>query len=186
LPPGSRFSLKDESSGTRKASSMIEIADLWVSGDPRVWDDALQRYNTPFPSTGMEKPSKTDEADLAVAAQTSKGKAGNEGEAMIRAALRFPIADLDKWASECNAQDDLRAQSAADTAKERSSMTKEEFLTVTTWKSPRPKRWLEKNTADDIKDATHSAFSTTNARVRIATSAAESKSDPAKGLEVWS
>lgn len=29
------------------------------------------------------------------------------------------------------------------------------------------KRWAEANTPGDIKDATHSAFSTTNARVRI-------------------
>ena len=82
-------------------------------------------------------------------------------------ALRFPIADLDRWASKYDAQLDVQAQTAADTAKERGSMTKEEFLTVATWKSPRPKRWLEDNTDDDIKDATHSAFSTTNARVRI-------------------
>ena len=87
-------------------------------------------------------------------------------------ALRFPIADLDKWANEyieynSNKFKDEQAQNAADKAKERGSMTKEESLTVTTWKSRRPKRWLEDNTADDIKDATQSAFSTTNARVRI-------------------
>jgi hypothetical protein len=87
-----------------------------------------------------------------------------------RAAI--PIADLEIWASKYEAHDDwlrrdLQAETAADTAKERGSMTKEEFLTVTMWKSPRPKRSLEENTADDIKDATHSAFSTTNARVRI-------------------
>ena len=91
---------------------------------------------------------------------------------MIRAGLRFPIADLEEWASKYEAHDDwlrrdLRAETAADTAKKHGSMTKEEFLTVTMWKSPRPKHRLEENTADDIKDATHSAFSTTNARVRI-------------------
>jgi hypothetical protein len=84
-------------------------------------------------------------------------------------ALRFPIARLDKWASEypAQAEREVQAQTAADTAKERGSMTKEEFLTVVTWKSPRPKRWAEANTPGDIRDATHSAFSTTNARVRI-------------------
>jgi hypothetical protein len=84
-------------------------------------------------------------------------------------ALRFPIDELDKWASKYDVQKqkDHDAQTAADTAKERGFMKKEEFLAVVQWKSPRPRRWAEDNTDDDIEDASKSAFSTTNGRVRI-------------------
>jgi hypothetical protein len=83
--------------------------------------------------------------------------------------LRFHIGDLEKWARkyEFNVRKEQRVQAAADTAKERGYMKKEEFLAVVQWKSPRPKRWAENNSDEDIEDATKSAFSTTNARVRI-------------------
>jgi hypothetical protein len=81
--------------------------------------------------------------------------------------LRFPIADLDIWAGAYDVRKDVEAQAAADTAEQRGSMTREEFLTIVDWKSPRPMRWAEANTADDIEDATRCAFATTSARVRI-------------------
>jgi hypothetical protein len=97
-----------------------------------------------------------------------------EGQKMFvppRFILRFPIADLERWASDYIAQNDAQkeqgAQEAADRAKQRGSMTKDEFLTLVEWKSPRPKRWAESNTAADVEAATRSAFCTTNARVRI-------------------
>jgi len=46
-------------------------------------------------------------------------------------------------------------------------MTKEEFLTVVDWKSPRRKDLAKANSEDDVKDATQTAFSTKNARVKI-------------------
>jgi hypothetical protein len=83
--------------------------------------------------------------------------------------LRFPITDLEKWASryDYDLQKEQCAQTAADAAEKRGYMTKEEFLTIVEWKSPRRKGLAEDNTAADIKDATKNAFSTTNARVRI-------------------
>jgi hypothetical protein len=81
--------------------------------------------------------------------------------------LRFPINELDIWAAKYDARKDRDAQTVADKAKERGFLTKEEFLTIAHWKSPRPKRWAQDNSDTDIKDASQSALSTTDARVRM-------------------
>ena len=85
--------------------------------------------------------------------------------------LRFPLADLDKWAGQYFATQNMAkeqaVQSVADAAARRGFMEREEFLQVVDWKSARRRKAAADNTQDEIKNATRSAFATTDARVRM-------------------
>ncbi len=85
--------------------------------------------------------------------------------------LLFPVADIEKWAASyaqnSKMEEECRVQTAARIAKKRGYMTRGDFLKVTRWKSPRPKKWYEANSNGKIKSATRTAFASTDARVKI-------------------
>ena len=90
--------------------------------------------------------------------------------------LRFPVDEIGRWAkkslerlerSDRKKQKECNAQLAANAAANRGYMTMDEFRTIALWKSPRPKRWIDLNTPEDVHEATQGAFSTPNPYVRI-------------------
>lgn len=81
--------------------------------------------------------------------------------------LRFPIAELRLWADRYDYADDAAAEAAGRAARARGWYSREEFLTVTNWKTPRSRRHHEANTERAIADGTRLALRTADERLRI-------------------
>ena len=81
--------------------------------------------------------------------------------------LRFPIADIARWANRYEFEDDGTVMACGATARDRGWYTQDEFLTITDWKTDRQKSRTRRNSASAIEDATRLALTTTDERLRI-------------------
>jgi len=80
--------------------------------------------------------------------------------------MRLPAGEIDHWADryEC---DDKSVLSVVSAVKQRGFLSKDEFLAVCHWKSPRTQARCRANSEDFIRDVTHVALSTPSERLRI-------------------
>jgi hypothetical protein len=67
---------------------------------------------------------------------------------------RFPLSEVLYWAARYAYADDAEVEAIGDRARERGWFTRDEFLTVARWKTPRSKSRCEKNDASVVKDLT--------------------------------
>jgi predicted RNase H-like nuclease len=80
---------------------------------------------------------------------------------------RFPLSEVLYWASRYAYADDAEVEAIGDHARERGGFTRDEFLTVARWKSPRSRKRCEQNDASAVKDITQRALSIPDERQRI-------------------
>ena len=80
---------------------------------------------------------------------------------------RFPLSEVLYWASRYAYADDAEVEAIGDRARERGWFTRDEFLAVARWKSPRSRKQCEKNDDARVKAATELALSTPDERGRI-------------------
>jgi hypothetical protein len=81
--------------------------------------------------------------------------------------LRFPLQDIQHWASKYPAEDDAKVLEYGHAARERGELTRTEFLEMCRWKTPRSQPLCKENTPDTITEATRFALSTRNEGLRI-------------------
>lgn len=81
--------------------------------------------------------------------------------------LRFPLSEVLYWASRYAYADDAEVEAIGDRARERGWFTRDEFLEVARWKTPRSRKRCEENDASVVKDITQRALSTPDERQRI-------------------
>ena len=81
--------------------------------------------------------------------------------------LRFPLSEVLYWASRYAYADDAEVEAIGDRARERGWFTRDEFLSVAHWKTPRSRTRCEENDASTVKDRTQRALSTPDERQRI-------------------
>lgn len=83
--------------------------------------------------------------------------------------LRFPIGDVPRWAAQYAYADDTEVIAIGQEARKRGCYTRDEFLAVAKWKSPRSRHHCERNSSDAIRGATALALRTVDERERIET-----------------
>ena len=83
--------------------------------------------------------------------------------------LRFPVADVPKWAAAYLYAPDAEAEALGRTARLRGYYTREEFLAVARWKTARSTSRCARNSAGLIEEATTTALRTSDERLRIGT-----------------
>jgi hypothetical protein len=84
--------------------------------------------------------------------------------------IRFPIADIAYWAAQYTGdivKEDGWFQHPVPLIQERGCFLRDEFLMFCDWKSPRPRKRYESNTADYIQEVTAIALSARSERLRI-------------------
>jgi predicted RNase H-like nuclease len=81
--------------------------------------------------------------------------------------LRFPLSEVMYWAARYAYADDAEVEAIGEAARKRGWYTRDEFLTVARWKSPRSRRLCEENDEAAVKAATQLALSTPDERQRI-------------------
>jgi len=88
---------------------------------------------------------------------------------MVSFKLRFPIADIEKYAAAYDTKRwrDDQVEPLARAARKRGYFTKKEFLALCAWKSPRTKPRCEKNDESFVREVTGIALTTTVERLRI-------------------
>jgi hypothetical protein len=87
---------------------------------------------------------------------------------MTRFRLRFPGTRIQRWASRfSDPGDDAQELAIGLRAKERGHLTKEDFVHLCRWKTPRSRRLVEKNPDEFVGAVTGTALSTPNERLRI-------------------
>ena len=82
--------------------------------------------------------------------------------------LRFPVSEITFWADRYAYADDSQVVAIGEAAGGRGWYTRDEFLTVARWKTPRSKSRCETNDASSVKEVTWLALSTPDERLRIA------------------
>jgi hypothetical protein len=80
---------------------------------------------------------------------------------------RFPLSEVMYWADRYAYADDAEVEAIGEAARERGWYTRDEFLTVAPWKSPRSRTRCEENDEAAVKAATQLALSTPDERQRI-------------------
>jgi hypothetical protein len=82
--------------------------------------------------------------------------------------LRFPLREIEKWFSKYNPLGDIEMiNKLAPRIQERRHLTKDEFLTLCRWKSPRSQSRCAANSEDYIREITHIALTTNHERLRF-------------------
>ena len=109
--------------------------------------------------------------DLSDARHLADGGASEEVEMrmpnvpMFR--LRFRQSEVMYWAARYAYADDAEVEAIGDRARERGWYTRDEFLTVARWKSPRSRPRCEQNDESQVTAATQRALSSLDERQRI-------------------
>ncbi len=87
---------------------------------------------------------------------------------MPKLSCRFPLNEIDKWAS-CygTPAEDSKVIAAGKAAQARGYYTRDEFLLIGNWKSPRVRGQRERNDESFITEVTRIALSTPSERLRI-------------------
>lgn len=82
--------------------------------------------------------------------------------------LRFPKADLPRWARRYSYADDKRVLEAGERARRAGYFTRDDFLEVCEWKTRgRPRRHYTRNSEDDVRRVTAQALSSTDDPTRL-------------------
>jgi predicted RNase H-like nuclease len=81
--------------------------------------------------------------------------------------LRFPISEVMYWSARYAYADDAEVEAIGEAARERGWYTRDEFLAVARWKSPRSRKRCEENDEAAVKAATRVALSTPDEHQRI-------------------
>jgi len=81
--------------------------------------------------------------------------------------LRFPITEVMFWAARYSYADDAEVEAIGRAARERGWYTRDEFLTVTRWKTQRSRSRCEDNDEASVESMTRLALSTPDERIRI-------------------
>ena len=82
--------------------------------------------------------------------------------------LRFPKSEIEYWAERNSSQDYLVFQNEIGPAtQKRGYLTRQDFLTLCEWKSPRTKSRCAKNSSEFIKEITKVSFSAIHEQLRI-------------------
>jgi thermostable 8-oxoguanine DNA glycosylase len=83
--------------------------------------------------------------------------------------LRFSAGEITRWAGEYDYRDDSRVETViAPRTRGNGYMTREDFMELCRWKSPRPTKHCELNSEKDIRAVTAIAFATADEKLRIA------------------
>lgn len=80
--------------------------------------------------------------------------------------LRFPLSKVPFWAARYRYADDAAVEAIGVVARRRGWYTRDEFLVVTHWKTPRSKSRCERNEASAVEAITALALSTPDERLR--------------------
>jgi hypothetical protein len=80
---------------------------------------------------------------------------------------RFPVAEVMFWAARYSDADDAEVEAMGRAARARGWYTRDEFLTVTRWKTPRSRSKCESNDEASVEAATRLALSTPDEQIRI-------------------
>jgi hypothetical protein len=83
--------------------------------------------------------------------------------------LRFPEAEVMFWAGRYAYADDAEVEAIGRGAEERGWFSRDEFLTVAHWKTPRSRSRCERNDETSVESLTRLALSTDDERARIET-----------------
>jgi len=81
--------------------------------------------------------------------------------------MRFSTSEVMYWAARYAYADDAEVEAIGEAARNRGWFTRDEFLTVARWKSPRSQRRCEENDDSMVKAITHLALSTADEPERI-------------------
>jgi hypothetical protein len=80
----------------------------------------------------------------------------------------FPLSDISSWAERYPLEYDQAVETViAPAVRERGYFTKQEFLAICRWKTPRSKSRVQRNPQGFIQAVTQTALSTTDERLRI-------------------
>ncbi|MCP5519725.1 MAG: hypothetical protein H7A45_21000 [Verrucomicrobiales bacterium] len=80
--------------------------------------------------------------------------------------LRFPLREIDHWAGRYD-DDDRPLSRISEAVKARRFLTKEEFLVICRWKSPRTRPRCDANPAPFVREVTRCALRAASERLRI-------------------
>ena len=81
--------------------------------------------------------------------------------------LRFPLSEIMYWAARYSYADDAEVEAVGHGAAKRGWYTRDEFLTVTRWKTQRSRSRCEANDVASVEATTRLALSTPDERIRI-------------------
>jgi uracil-DNA glycosylase family 4 len=144
------------------------VADLrsdWAPIVPTVHPAFVRRRGLEGPEYQMLA------ADLRHARHVADGGASEEVEMKMpnvpNFRLRFKLSEVMYWTARYAYADDAEVEAIGSRARERGWYTRDEFLTVARWKSPRSRRRCEENDESHVKAATLLALSTPDERQRI-------------------
>jgi hypothetical protein len=82
-------------------------------------------------------------------------------------ALRFPPAEIVRWAARFPIEDDAAVEAIARVARGRGYLTRSEFLAMCRWKTPRSARRCASNSTEHIREATTLALASRDERAKI-------------------
>ena len=110
-------------------------------------------------------------ADLRHARRLASGTGSERVEMKVhnipKFRLRCPLSEVMYWAARYAYADDSEVEAIGERARKRGWYTRDEFLAVARWKSPRSRRRCEENDEATVKAATQLALSTAGERQRI-------------------
>lgn len=86
---------------------------------------------------------------------------------MTRFRLRFPLRDVERWASAFSDEDDSGIQRVAARARRLGHLGKSDLLRLARWKTPRSRNRVERNTEGFVRAVTRTALATPDERLRI-------------------
>ncbi len=87
---------------------------------------------------------------------------------MTRFRLRFPVTQIAEWAKRYAYPDDDKMKRIGKRVRLRGYLTKQEFLDICHWKTPRTQPRCESNSARLVKEASAVAFAASDDRLKIA------------------
>jgi hypothetical protein len=81
--------------------------------------------------------------------------------------LRFPVEDVPEWAARYQYADDQEVEAIGRRVRERGWYTRDEFLTVARWKTPRSQSRCRRNAESTVREATRIALAASDEHLRI-------------------
>ena len=81
--------------------------------------------------------------------------------------LRFPVAEMAKWAERYPIAEDAAVEEVARGAQRRGYLTRAEFLTLCRWKTPRSAKRCASNSTEHVREATSLSFESSEERTTI-------------------
>ncbi len=85
----------------------------------------------------------------------------------MRFKLPFSRSAIGRWAARFPQDDDGRVEATAKAAREQGFLTREQFLALAEWKTPRSRPRCERNDAEFVEAVTFAAFRSKSERLKI-------------------